>query len=52
VKTLVSGRTEPGRYSVSWDGRDAAGSVVPNGVYLYRFSLEGRQLTGKVTLSR
>jgi formylglycine-generating enzyme required for sulfatase activity len=34
VRTLVSGHQEAGSYSQVWDGRDAAGLAVGNGVYL------------------
>jgi hypothetical protein len=52
VRTLAGGRKEPGRFTVTWDGRSDGGALVPNGVYLYRFGLDGKQMTGKLTLSR
>ncbi|HKW14425.1 MAG TPA: FlgD immunoglobulin-like domain containing protein [Candidatus Krumholzibacteria bacterium] len=36
VRTLVSGAQEMGTHSVTWDGRDSAGSTVSSGVYFYR----------------
>jgi hypothetical protein len=36
-----------GSYSVSWDGRDSAGSLVPPGIYLYRVKLDSD--TGSTT---
>lgn len=36
VVTLVNTYTEAGRYSVYWDGRDARGSTIASGIYLYR----------------
>ncbi len=52
VQTLVSGRSEPGRFSVNWDGRSESGAPLSEGVYLYRYLLNGRQTTGKLTLTR
>ncbi|MGH2570390.1 MAG: FlgD immunoglobulin-like domain containing protein [bacterium] len=36
VATLVDGRLVPGRYSPTWDGRDATGRRVAAGVYFVR----------------
>lgn len=36
VDVLVRGAMQAGRYEVEWDGRDAAGRVLPSGMYLYR----------------
>ena len=52
VRTLSRGRAEPGRYTAVWDGRNDAGGQAAAGVYLYRYSLDDRQLTGKLTLTR
>jgi hypothetical protein len=35
IKTLVSEDQPPGYYTVSWDGKDESGNIVPSGVYLY-----------------
>jgi hypothetical protein len=52
VRTLASGRSEPGRFSAVWDGRSQSGALVPNGVYLYRYAFDGKRMTGKMTLTR
>lgn len=52
VRTLVSGRSEAGQFSVTWDGRSESGALVPEGVYLYRYALDGGRMTGKLTLTR
>jgi len=52
VRTLVSGRSEAGRFSAAWDGRSQSGALVPEGVYLYRYALDGKRITGKLTLTR
>jgi hypothetical protein len=36
VRTLVDGQADPGRHSVSWDGRDRSGKPVASGVYFCR----------------
>ncbi len=52
VRTLASGRSEPGRFSAVWDGRSQSGALVPNGVYMYRYALDGKRMAGKLTLIR
>jgi hypothetical protein len=46
VRVLVDGQRATGKYDVSWDGRDNAGSPVTSGVYFYRLT------AGKVSESR
>lgn len=49
VRTLIPGQSMPaGFYSVSWDGRDAAGRAVGNGLYFYRLATEGFTGTGRM----
>jgi hypothetical protein len=43
VATLVDAPQSSGVYRVTWDGRDASGSRVATGTYLYRLTLDGRQ---------
>lgn len=51
VRTLVSQIREPGRYRVTWDGRNDSGMVVPTGMYFCRFHTEeGTTLTRKMVL--
>ncbi len=52
VRTLASGRFAPGFHHWSWDGRDESGHAVAGGVYLYRLTSGGKQLTEKVTMLR
>ncbi len=40
VRTLVRSEQAAGSYEVAWDGRDAAGSVVASGIYIYRFKAD------------
>ena len=45
VLTLVNENKPAGIYSVSWDGKDDQGYVVPSGVYFYKLiSDEGVQV--------
>lgn len=46
IRTLASGRRNPGLHAVLWDGRNDEGRFVPSGVYLYRLQ------SGKNTISR
>jgi flagellar hook assembly protein FlgD len=36
VRTLSAGQAESGDHTAVWDGRNDAGEIVPNGVYLIR----------------
>jgi len=35
IKTLVSKDQAAGSYTVSWNGKDESGNIVPSGIYLY-----------------
>jgi flagellar hook assembly protein FlgD len=37
VRSLVDGLVPPGRYQVSWDGKDDRGAAVAPGVYFYEY---------------
>jgi len=50
VITLVDGIEEPGRNSVTWDGRDASGADASAGVYFYRLEAPGYEKTLKMVL--
>jgi len=36
IRTLVNDSRSPGQYSVTWEGRDDSGKLVPSGVYIYQ----------------
>ena len=40
VQVLKNERTEPGRYSLTWDGRNRSGERVSSGVYFYKMEAE------------
>jgi hypothetical protein len=51
TRTLMDGSAvDAGRHSVSWDGRTAAGSRAPAGIYFARITADGRTETRKMTL--
>jgi hypothetical protein len=35
-----------------WDGKDAGGTVVPSGIYLYQIDMGGSPTTGTVVVAR
>jgi flagellar hook assembly protein FlgD len=50
VVTLVDGTMVPGRYSVTWDGRDGAGHPASSGVYAIRLAGGGTTETRSTVL--
>jgi hypothetical protein len=50
VRNLVSGYMEPGKHSVTWDGRDNKGNVAASGIYFYRIKAEDFSDIKKMTL--
>ena len=51
VARLVDGTQTPGRYTVTWDGRNVQGITVASGVYIYRMITgTGFTATGRMTL--
>ena len=50
VRTLESGSRDLGTHSVSWDGRDNAGSTVGSGVYFYRLDAGKFSATKKMVM--
>jgi flagellar hook assembly protein FlgD len=52
VRTLVDESLVAGFYSATWDGRTSEGNPVPNGVYFYRLTSGGNNLTAKTVLMR
>ena len=50
IRQLASGVREAGRYTIDWNGRDAAGERVTAGVYFYRLTAGGEVLTRKMTV--
>jgi hypothetical protein len=52
IRVLVNSQQKPGRYSVTWNGRDQVGRSLANGVYFCRFSAGDFRATEKLVLER
>ncbi len=52
VRTLDNGSRKPGRYTATWDGTDARGRRVANGIYFYRLDLPAFRSVKKAVLMR
>ncbi len=50
VRTLVNTRLPAGRYTETWDGRDATGHRVASGIYFYRLQAAQQARTRKAVL--
>lgn len=48
IRTFTSGDQNSGRHSVTWDGRNAAGNLVPTGVYFYVLEGNGQRVAKKM----
>jgi hypothetical protein len=52
IRVLVNSQQKPGRYSVTWNGRDQVGRNLANGVYFCRFTAGDYRATEKLVLQR
>ncbi|MFH1845819.1 MAG: FG-GAP-like repeat-containing protein, partial [bacterium] len=52
VRRLVDGARSPGRYAVTWDGRDERGVGCASGVYFCRLETREKRETSKMVLVR
>jgi hypothetical protein len=52
VRTLANGQQKPGSYSVHWDGGDASGRELANGVHFVRLTAGDYSGTEKLVLQR
>jgi len=52
ARTIVNGARAAGTFVERWDGNDAEGRGLPNGVYVVRLVFAGRSLTQRLTLIR
>ena len=50
VRTLVNAPMTAGQYSITWDGRNDAGSVLSSGVYFYRLQAGAMAIVKKMLL--
>jgi hypothetical protein len=51
VKVLADGRTKPGAYTSVWNGTDAEGRRLTNGVYFYALDDGAKRISGKLVLT-
>jgi len=49
VTTLIDDQMGPGNFTVTWDGRDANGSQVASGMYIYKIKSGDLNMSKKVT---
>ncbi len=52
VRQLARGDYSAGLHQLVWDGRNDAQKALPSGVYFYRLSANGKQLTKKMILMK
>ncbi|HID92941.1 MAG TPA: T9SS type A sorting domain-containing protein [bacterium (Candidatus Stahlbacteria)] len=52
IRALVNESQKPGSYKVVWDGRDAAGRELPNGIYFCQLQATNYVNTKKIMLLR
>jgi hypothetical protein len=52
IRSLVDAAYAPGRYTARWDGADASGARVADGLYFARLSAGARELNLKIVLAR
>ena len=50
VRTLVNNERAPGKYSVTWNGRDQFGRKVVTGIYIYKLEIGGKGESMKMIL--
>ncbi len=48
IRTLISGKIDPGYYQVSWDCKDEESKEVTCGVYFYRLNTGSKRITKKM----
>lgn len=52
IRRLVDGELQPGWHQVIWDGRNAQGDILPNGVYFLRMNAGGSSYLHKTVLMK
>ena len=52
IRRLLKGRTGPGRYDLTWDGRNEVGLAVSPGVYFVKLTTARQEASAKVVLIR
>ena len=52
IRTLISGFTLSGSYSIKWNGTDYKGNNMPSGIYIYQLVSSTNSATNKMILLR
>jgi flagellar hook assembly protein FlgD len=52
LAVLINDHKDAGCHSVTWDGKDERGQLVPSGVYLYKLRVNGFVQTRKMTFMK
>lgn len=52
IKTLVDEYQKAGQYTVTWDGKDSKGSIMPSGIYFANITAEKYEASKKMVLIR
>jgi hypothetical protein len=52
VRILVNKVQEPGRYDISWNGKDDINKALSSGLYFIRYDINGHRFTQKAVLLR
>ena len=52
IRELVNSSRTSGVYNIHWDGIDAKGAAISNGVYVYRFKTNGHTVVGRIAVLR
>lgn len=52
INTILWGPQYAGTNTVTWDGNNAAGTSLANGIYFYRVQYEGQSQSGRLVLRR
>ena len=52
IRSFRLTNSSPGRYSITWDGKNASHADVPSGIYLYHFNSDQFTATRKMLLVR
>ena len=48
VKTILLGEKQPGKYQITWDGKNNAGKIVAAGIYFYSIKSEHKSISRKL----
>jgi hypothetical protein len=52
LRTIASGRFQPGAHAAAWDGRDRNGRLLPGGAYFARLEVGGAVATSRIVVVR